>query len=383
MNIQKFIPQRQMDEPVMIVERENVVKKIGGPNNCFIIGEIGQNHNGDVNLAMDMIKMSKTAGVDCVKLQISTLNERFTKSALDRPYDSPNSYGSTYREHRNALALTREELTRCQQVALDQGVLFTASGTDYSSINFLVEKLNVPFIKIGSGDVNNLPLIKYASEKFDKPLVVSTGMVSSVTVIDDLYRTICSVRPNSPQLALLHCVSSYPTDDEDVNLQLIPQFKTRYPKAVIGYSGHEVATEISIAAVALGAKVIERHVTFDCYSKGSDHKCSLSPDQLKQLVNGIRRVEKAFGSCHLSQRKRLKCEEECYRKLGKFVVSNCKLLPGDQLSKNNISIKVINANDYNLDDLFPGEKYEKLLKIKVKKEVAADSPIESDHLFMW
>lgn len=377
-----------VQEPTIELNQNGkLVRTIGANHPAFVIAEIGQNHQGSLDLALNLIKESALAGADCVKFQHSCLEERFTRYALDREYKSPHSFGQTYREHRMALSLTREELAKCQQVANNEGILFSASGTDRSSLTFLAEHLNVPFLKIGSGDSNNMLLIDFASEKFHQPLIISTGMVSFAYVIDKVYSCVLRHRPDCPKLALLHCVSSYPTKDEDVNLALIPQFKKHYPKSVVGYSGHELGTEISLGAVALGAKIIERHVTFDNNAKGSDHKCSLLPNQLKDLVTGIRRIEKSMGCLDLKDRRRMKCELPCFNKLGKVVVASKNVRRGDILTEENLDIKAacidsVDANLYSSSSHYiQGENINAVFYTAAEKFVPADTPLRPEHLY--
>ena len=361
-------------------DASTVTHELGGSNKCFFISEIGANHQGNLDIALHLIRESALAGASCVKFQLSSLQDRFTRSSLDREYNSLNSFGKTYRDHRLAVSLTREQLSKCSQYARNQGILFSASGTDEASIDFLVDRLKLPFLKIGSGDVNNLPLIEYAAKTYPSlPLIISTGMVKDITVIDNIYSSIVRIREEqvntSPSLALLHCISSYPTDDSAVNLSLIPQFKRRYPKAVIGYSGHEVGTEISLAAVTLGAKVVERHVTFDHNAQGSDHQCSLLPSQVRQLIDSIARVEQAIGSLDLNDRTRLPCEQSCYHKLGRFLVAKTALSSGSEISSENVTLKVVNTEEYQVDQLIPGEMYYSCLGKSVNTDIDSDTPV--------
>lgn len=374
------------DEAIIQVKGPNgSTYTIGGSNDCFVIAEIGQNHQGNLDIAMHLIRESALAGANCVKFQLSSLEDRFTRSSLDREYNSLHSFGKTYRDHRLALSLTRDQLSKCSEYARQQGVLFSASATDISSIDFLVQQLNIPFLKIGSGDVNNLPLIQYTAKTYPTlPLIISTGMVNDVSVIDNIYSTILRIREEQlktlPSFALLHCISSYPTDDSSVNLCLIPQFKCRYSKAVIGYSGHEVGTEISLSAVTLGAKILERHVTFDLNAQGSDHQCSLLPSQLKQLIDGISRVHRAIGSLNINHRKRFPCELSCYYKLGRFVVAQTDLTDGSMISSENITLKVVDTHKYPVDQLIPGEEFDSCVGRKVNTFILNDTPVLMNQL---
>lgn len=217
----------------------------------YVIAEIGQNHQGDIEIAKRMIVAAKIAGADCVKFQKSCLNEKFTKSALERCYNGPNSWGHTYGAHKEYLEFNIQQYKLLQKFALERNIEFTASAMDIQSLHDLVN-LSVPVIKIGSGDANNIPLLREAA-KLSTPLIISTGMQDESTV----YRIIDIMNANGKtNYCLMHCVSAYPTAAENVRLRQLCEYRMRFPTICIGYSGHEQGTAISTAAVALGAKVI-------------------------------------------------------------------------------------------------------------------------------
>lgn len=229
-----------------------------GAESVYIIAEIGQNHQGDIEIAKRMIAAAKVAGADCVKFQKSCLPEKFTKAALDRRYDGPNSWGCTYGAHKQHLEFSREQYELLQQFAHEQNITFTASAMDRQSLMDLVD-LNVPMIKIGSGDANNVPLLREAA-KLPQPLIISTGMQNQ-SMVDGIVDIMQSTRKTN--YCLLHCVSSYPTAAEHVQLRRLCEYRKRFPNVCIGYSGHELGTAISTAAVALGAKVCDCAFAFD------------------------------------------------------------------------------------------------------------------------
>lgn len=227
-----------------------VANQIIGQRKIFVIAEIGQNHQGSIKIAKKMIAEAKRAGADCVKFQKSCLIEKFTANALNRPYDGPNSWGKTYGDHKQYLEFNNEQYKSLQNFANEQNVLFTASAMDIKSLQDL-DGLNVPVIKIGSGDANNIPLLVRAS-KLQTPLIISTGMQS-----DSMTRRIVKIMEdnNKTNYCLLHCVSSYPTAPQHVHLKLLSMYRNHFPNICLGYSGHEQGTAISTAAVVLGAKV--------------------------------------------------------------------------------------------------------------------------------
>lgn len=221
-----------------------------GNQRTFVIAEIGQNHQGSIEIAKAMISEAKRIGVDCVKFQKSCLSEKFTKAALQRPYESPNAWAGTYGEHKKFLEFSIEQYKELQEYANNVGVIFTASAMDAQSLNDLYE-LNVPFIKIGSGDANNIELLTKAAQN-PTPLIISTGMQ-----METMVRRIVKLMEinDKTNYCLLHCVSSYPTAPINVNLCMLNVYRKLFPNICLGYSGHEQGIAITLAAVLLGAKV--------------------------------------------------------------------------------------------------------------------------------
>jgi sialic acid synthase len=343
-------------------------KLIGGEEPCFVIAECGQNHCGDMNIAMSLISEAKhTINVDCVKFQKSDLNSKFNAKALNRSYDSIHSWGSTYGEHKRHLEFTNEQFIKLKNYAQNEGIVFTASAMDKNSLEFLVQ-IDVPFIKIGSGDVNNYPLIEMAANQ-NKPLIVSTGM-HNLDVVKSVYDLIL---PLNSRLCLMHCVSAYPTPFCDINLKVISDYQKRFPSAVIGYSGHELGCEISIAAVTLGAKVLERHLTLDKTMKGTDHSASLEPKEFRLLINQIRNVELALLGSGIKERK--ESELICYRKLGKSLVAKQFIPKGTVLSLDLIDIKVAEPFGIEAHDIFT------IIGRTVNRDIELDESIQYKDLY--
>lgn len=224
--------------------------KIIGNGATFIIAEIGQNHQGNIEIAKQMIAKAKECGVDCVKFQKSCLAEKFTAAALERSYSGPNSWGQTYGEHKRHLEFTIIDYKELQRYSTELGIFFTASAMDEVSLEQLYD-LDVPFIKIGSGDTNNFPMIVNVACK-PVPVIISTGMQKEATI----RKVVDILRSNAKEnYCLMHCVSSYPTQPEHVNLRLLEVYRKWFPDVCYGYSGHEQGIWISAASVLLGAKV--------------------------------------------------------------------------------------------------------------------------------
>uniref|UniRef100_U3EQT0 N-acetylneuraminate-9-phosphate synthase n=1 Tax=Micrurus fulvius TaxID=8637 RepID=U3EQT0_MICFL len=336
---------------------------VGGDHPCFIIAEIGQNHQGDLEIAKQMIRVAKECGADCAKLQKSELEHKFNRRALERPYTSKHSWGRTYGEHKRHLEFSHDQYRELQRYAKEIGIFFTASGMDEMAVEFLHE-LAVPFFKVGSGDTNNFPYLEKTARK-GRPMVISSGM-QSMSIMQQVYKL---VKPINPNFCFLQCTSAYPLHPEDVNLRVITEYYSAFPDIPIGYSGHETGIAISIAAVAMGAKILERHITLDKTWKGNDHQASLEPKELAELVRSIRMVEKAMGS---PIKKLLSCEEACNEKLGKSVIAKVRIPEGTMLTLDMLTIKVGEPKGYPPEDIF------ELVGKKVMVNIDEDETIVED-----
>ncbi|XP_062561497.1 sialic acid synthase [Armigeres subalbatus] len=371
-------------------------KFIGEDHPVFIIAEIGQNHQGCLRIAKEMILKAKQLGVDCVKFQKSDLQSKFTKKALEKPYVGPNSWGATYGEHKSHLEFTIDDYKVLQNFCTEIDILFTASAMDPVSLQQLVD-LRVPFIKIGSGDADNIPLLRQAA-LVDIPLVVSTGM-QSWTQVQHIHQII-GHKPS----ALLHCVSAYPTASEDACLGLITLYNQHFPELIVGYSGHELGLQITVASVLLGARIIERHFTLDKTWKGTDHKASLDTNELARLTKYIRTVENigraesnhkiheilqqvlneedynreelhaALKPVTVNDRKLMPSELPCHSKLGKSLVFSNDVEPEHVLRSSDIAVKVSEPQG-----LQPA-KFDKIVGRKVTRRFRKDDPIMEHEL---
>lgn len=255
----------------------------------LMIAEIGNNHNGELECAKQLILKAKEAGCHAVKFQKRTLDQVFTKAALDATYNTPTSLGATYGEHRAKLEIDRDGFLELRMLAKKLNLIFFATPFDHTSVKFL-EDIGVDAYKIASFDVTNLPLLEEVAKR-KKPILLSTGM-STMEEVDDAVETI--LRYN-PLLVILHCVSIYPTPDDKLDLAVIPTMKRRYRPLPIGYSGHEVDYLPTLNAVSMGAHVIERHFTLAKEMKGPDHQLSLTPTEMTECMNAIRRIEIMLG----------------------------------------------------------------------------------------
>lgn len=252
----------------------------------YVIGEIGLNHNGDVELAKQLIDVAADAGVQAVKFQKRTPEISTPQHMRDVPRDTP--WGTmTYLEYRYRVEFDREQYVEIGDHATLRGLDWFASPWDVPSVDFL-EDLNVVAHKVASASVTDTELLR-ALAAAGKPVILSTGM-STLDEIDAAVGILGTER-----LVLLHATSTYPMPAEEANLRMIPTLRDRFPGVPVGYSGHEPGLQISVAAVALGAAAVERHITLDRTMWGSDHAASLEPQGLRTLVRDIRIVESALG----------------------------------------------------------------------------------------
>ena len=262
-------------------------RPVGPGHPVYVIAEIGLNHNGDVELAKRLIDVAADAGADAVKLQKRT--PELATPAHMRDVERETPWGTmTYLEYRRRVELDREQYIEIGDHATLRGLTWFASPWDEPSVDFL-ESLNVAAYKVASASVTDLALLR-AIGATGRPVILSTGM-STLEQIDAAVAALDA----DDRLIVLHATSTYPMPAEEANLRMIPVLGARYPGVPIGYSGHERGLQISLAATALGATVIERHITLDRTMWGSDHAASLEPQGLEHLVRDIRIIELALG----------------------------------------------------------------------------------------
>ena len=250
----------------------------------FVIAEIGNNHQGDLNTALELIKSAKESGADCAKFQMRTM------SSLYRKTTKSNDLGAEYTlDLLSKFQLSDEELYQCFDYCRDLGMMPLCTPWDIDSLRKL-EDYGMQGYKVASADFTNYELLE-ALVQTGKPLIISTGMSTELECI----QTVEFLNKRTSNFILLHCNSTYPTPFKDVNLKYLKTLR-RISKSPVGYSGHERGTSVAIAAAALGAVVIEKHFTFDKDQEGNDHKVSLLPNEFKQMVQGIKEVSSSLGT---------------------------------------------------------------------------------------
>lgn len=300
---------------------------VGAGHPCYLIADGGVNHNGDVEIAKRLIGMVARAGADACKFQRRDLSALLSQQAAAQPYSGPFSFGATYRAHRAALELPDEAWRTLLACAKAEGVTLLASAWDEPSVAF-VDWLGLPAIKLPSAGLTDLRLLRAAAQT-GRPLLISTGMSD----LAEVAQAVAAVAA-CPEVVLLHCCSSYPAEYADINLRVMDTLR-QFGRDV-GYSGHERGLAPSLAAVAMGACVVERHVTMDRTLPGPDHAASLEPKGLALLVRDVRHIEAAMGE---RIKRVLEVERPIRAKLGKSLVATRFLPARHRLTTNDLAAK--------------------------------------------
>ena len=263
--------------------------EIADDTDCFVIAEIGHNHQGSVETCMRLFDAAKAAGCDAVKLQKRENKTLYSREMYNSPYVNQNSYGATYGEHREALEFDRSQYELLKAYAESIGITFMATAFDVPSLLFLA-RLDIPAIKIASGDLTNEPLLREAA-RIGKPVIISTGGAHGWAQVRSAHECLHGV-PH----AILQCTSGYPASYDELNLMVIDSYRDMFNRNVIGWSGHDTGIAMAVAAYALGARIIEKHFTLNRAWKGTDHAMSLEPQGMKKMVRDLRRAKVAMGT---------------------------------------------------------------------------------------
>lgn len=298
----------------------------------LIIAEAGVNHNGEIELAKKLIDAAVEAGADVVKFQTFTAKSLVTSNARKANYQINDVQNETQFEMLSRLELSPNAHTELFDYCTNSGIEFFSTAFDVESLVFL-EELGTKRIKIPSGEITNYPyLIKAAS--FNKPIILSTGM-SSMSEIEAALGTLEMGGSKRDQITVLHCTSSYPAPMRDINLSAMLTIKNHL-NVQVGYSDHSAGIEIPIAAVAMGARIVEKHFTLDRKLPGPDHKASLEPNELHEMIKSIRNIEIAIGS---GEKKITESERDNILVVRKSIVATTRILQGEAFSELNITSK--------------------------------------------
>ena len=302
--------------------------------NTLIIAEAGVNHNGDMEMAKQLIDVAADAGVDYVKFQTFKSEKLVSKNAEKASYQKENTGDSSESQLKMLQKLELSETDHLELIAYckSKNIKFLSTAFDVESIDFL-NKLNIDLFKIPSGELTNYPYLEKIGS-LEKPIIISTGMAT----LDEIGQAMAVLLRNGAlrhQITILHCNTEYPTPMEDVNLNAMETIAETYSVA-IGYSDHTLGIEVPIAAVALGATVIEKHFTLDKTLPGPDHKASLEPSELKAMVKAIRNIEDALGD---EEKEPTPSELKNIMVARKSIVASASIKKGDILTKENITTK--------------------------------------------
>lgn len=299
----------------------------------FVIAEAGVNHNGDINIAKKLVDVAVDAGADAVKFQTFKTELLVTEKAAKADYQKKLT-GETESQFEmiKKLEQSYDDQKLLQEYCKSQNILFLSTAFDLDSLDFLND-IDLPFLKIPSGEITNLPYLRKVAS-FKKPIILSTGM-ATMGEIENAIGVFSECRLNLNDLTVLHCSTEYPTPIENTNLNAMNAIKDAF-KVKVGYSDHTEGIEIPIAAVALGAKVIEKHFTLDKNMEGPDHKASLDPNELKLMIRGIRKIEAALGDGIKRPSLNELSNKDAVRK---SIVAKSKIKLGDVFNEENICIK--------------------------------------------
>ena len=327
-------------------------------NETYIIAEIGQNHNGDLNIAKkiidqldrypyDEITGNRFNKVNAIKLTKRDLSEELSKEGMQRPYNGPNSFGDTYGKHRKFLELSYEEHVELGEYIKSKGFEFVETLCSVKCLR-LLDMVKVDKIKVASRDLTNIPLIKALSKR-PEPIILSTGMADE----KDLLNALKILKPKK-NISILHCLSQYPAEYANLNLNTIKYLTEKFWPHTIGYSDHSLGTHIPVAAVAMGANIIEKHVTLDVNMKGTDHPGSANIETFTKMVHDIRALEFSLGDIKIECNSSVKSAKI---KLERSLAFNKNLIKGDIIKEEDLHM-ISPGDGYKWEDrkLFIGKE---------------------------
>ena len=338
-------------------------RAIGDNEPCYVIAEVGHNHQGDIEQAKRLIDAAKECGADAVKLQKRDNRALYTREFYEQPYNNELSFGRTYGEHREALELGADDYRELLRHASDAGIALFATAFDVESADLLAE-LDVPAFKFASGDLRNTPLQRHVAS-FGKPMLLSTGGGT----MEDIERAVDTILPINDQLCVLQCTAAYPANVEDLNLNVITTLRERFPNVVVGLSDHQNGIAMAVVAYMLGARVIEKHFTLDHALKGRDHAFSLMPEGMRRLVRDLHRIPDALGD---ATKRPLPIEADPLEKMGKKLVAARELELGHVLTADDLAIKSP------ADGGLPPYELDRLVGRTLRRPVAAEDFVTFD-----
>ena len=311
-------------------------------NDVFIVAEVGQNHQGDPKIAMDYVEKFAMLGADAIKFQTRNNKYLFDTESYDAIYNSENAFATTYGAHREFLELDKTDVKAIRARCRELGVLFMSTPFDEPSLEFLVE-IEVDVMKVASFDLGNLPFLE-RMVKSKVPIVISCGGGNS----EHVDQTISFLQSRGADFSVLHCVSKYPCSADELGLKQIGYLKERYPNVLVGLSDHFSGVVSGPVGFMSGARVFEKHVTFDRSLKGTDHGFALGPRGFEQFVRDIKRAAQMDQELDFSN----VGNEDVFKKLGKSVAALSNLKAGEAISLKNIRGKIFASNGIPVRDTF-------------------------------
>ncbi|MGB1338514.1 MAG: N-acetylneuraminate synthase family protein [Planktomarina sp.] len=298
-------------------------RKIGPNEKPLVIAEIGINHGGDLAVAKHMVELAARSGCECIKHQTHFVEDEMTEAA--KQIFPPNADVSIW-EVMASCALAREEEIALKNYTEDLGLIYLSTPFSRAASDFL-EEIGVPGFKIGSGEADNLPLIRHIAKK-GKPVILSTGMQT----IETIRQSVQILEDSGVEYALLECTNLYPSPPEIVSLRGVSDLKEAFPNAIIGFSDHSIGPEMALASVALGASILERHYTDSRYRKGPDIACSMDPSELRHLIDRSQEIHTALHN----PKQRTGPEEDVYRFARASIVADKDLPKGHRITEADI-----------------------------------------------
>ena len=329
----------------------------------LVIAEAGVNHNGSIDLAKELIDAAVDSGADIIKFQSFKASDLVTKKAKKAQYQILNTSNEESQFNMlQKLEISFEQQKELKNYAEDKNIEFLSTGFDLNSIKFLNE-INLKRFKIPSGEITNLPYLRLIGS-FKKKVILSTGM-ANLKEISDALEQLYIAGLDKDDITILHCTTQYPAPLKDINLRAMNTLKNTF-KTKVGYSDHSLGIEISLAAVALGAEVVEKHLTLDKSLVGPDHMASIEPYEFSNLVKGIRKISLALGS---AEKKISDCEIDNKKIARKSIIAKTKIKKDDIFSEENICAKRPGTG------ISPME-WDKIIGLKSKKDFDQDDLIE-------
>ncbi len=327
----------------------------------YVIAEAGVNHNGDVNIAKKLCLAAKEAGANAIKFQTWVTEKVITKNVKQASYQMKNTRNENSQfDMLKPLELSYNEFREVKAYCDNIDIQFVSTADEKDSLDFLIE-IGIPFIKVGSGDIGNISYLRYIGTKH-MPVILSTGMSS----LADVEFSVRALRDGgAADIVLLHCTTNYPCPYDSVNLYAMDTLRNAFGLPV-GYSDHTIGIEVSIAAVARGAQVIEKHFTLDRSMEGPDHLASTEPKEFKKMVEAIRNVEKAFGT---GIKEPTIGEREISKVVLKRIVARKPISAGMMIKEDDICVKRNNTG-------LPASAWDIVVGTKARKNFAADEGIE-------